>query len=132
MLLISQLQDAQSKVKEMGNLMKEVRAWLDEAEDFIKFLREQNDPQKESKIQEKIEVKSIFIFYLVQSTIHNKTSLSGKDTFVQATMRIQDCKRSLKRGSFLRVEHQEWKYFRAGYTRHKKYIYLRFHVKGFF
>jgi len=49
------LQDAQSKVKQMGNLMKEVRAWLDEAEDFIKFLREQNDPQKE--IQEKIELK---------------------------------------------------------------------------
>lgn len=43
----------------MGNLMKEIRAWLDEAEDLIKFLREQNDPQKESKIQEKIEVKKI-------------------------------------------------------------------------
>ena len=40
----------------MGNLMKEIRAWLDEAEDLIKYLREQNDPQKESKIQEKIEV----------------------------------------------------------------------------
>ena len=46
----------------MGKLMKEVRAWLDEVEDFIKFLRQQNDPQKESKIQEKIEVKNIFFF----------------------------------------------------------------------
>lgn len=60
MYISLQLQDAQSKVKQMGNLMKEVRAWLDEAEDFIKFLREQNDPQKE--IQEKIEVKSTFLF----------------------------------------------------------------------
>jgi len=76
----------------MGNLMKEVRAWLDEAEDFIKFLREQNDPQKE--IQEKIEVKSTFFFYLV----NNKTTLSGKDKFIQAIMRI-DWKRSPKRGS---------------------------------
>ena len=41
----------------MGNLMKGVRTWLDEAEDFIKSLRKQDDPQKESKIQEKIEVK---------------------------------------------------------------------------
>jgi len=69
LLLISQLQDAQSKVKQMGTLMKEVRAWLDEAEDFIKFLREQNEPQKESKIQEKIEVKSIFFFLF--SSINN-------------------------------------------------------------
>ena len=37
--------------------MKGVRTWLDEAEDFIKSLRKQDDPQKESKIQEKIEVK---------------------------------------------------------------------------
>ena len=59
---VSQLKDAQSKVKEMGKLMKEVRVWLDEVEDFIKFLRQQNDPQKESKIQEKIEVKNIFFF----------------------------------------------------------------------
>ena len=63
-MFIFQLQDAQSKVKQMGNLMKEVRAWLDEVEDFIKFLREQNDPQKESKIQEKIEVKNLFFFIL--------------------------------------------------------------------
>ena len=63
---ISQLQDAQSKVKRMGNLMKEVRAWLDEAEDLIKFLREQNDPQKESKVQEKIEVKK-YVPFLVSS-----------------------------------------------------------------
>ena len=46
----------------MGSLMKEVRAWLDEAEDLIKYLREQNDPQKESNIQEKIEVKRHFLF----------------------------------------------------------------------
>lgn len=43
--------------------MREVRTWLDDAENFIKFLREQNDPQKENKIQEKIEVKiSSFLF----------------------------------------------------------------------
>ncbi|XP_078374994.1 dystrophin-like isoform X3 [Oculina patagonica] len=51
------LQDAQSKVKQMGNLMREVRTWLDDAENFIKFLSGQNDPQKENKIQEKIELK---------------------------------------------------------------------------
>lgn len=51
----------------MGNLMKRVRTWLDEAEDFIKFLRKQDDPQKESKIQEKIEVKknSSFLYSLI-------------------------------------------------------------------
>ena len=43
-------------MKQMGNLMKEVRTWLDDAEEFIKFLRVQRDPQKENKIQEKIEV----------------------------------------------------------------------------
>lgn len=52
----------------MGNLMKEIRAWLDEAEDLIKFLREQNDPQKESKIQEKIEVKKYLLSVLASST----------------------------------------------------------------
>ena len=36
--------------------MKEVRAWMDEAEKLIKFIRLQSDPEKETKIQEKIEV----------------------------------------------------------------------------
>lgn len=63
-VLISQLRDAQSKVKQMGNLMKGVRTWLDEAEDFIRFLRKQDDPQKESKIQEKIEVKKTLPSYV--------------------------------------------------------------------
>ena len=52
-----QLQDAQSKVKRMGDLMKEVRTWMDEAEKLIKYIRLQNDPEKENKIQEKIEVR---------------------------------------------------------------------------
>ncbi|XP_058967140.2 spectrin beta chain, erythrocytic isoform X3 [Pocillopora verrucosa] len=51
------LQDTQSKVKQMGDLMKEVRAWMDEAEKLIKFIRLQSDPEKETKIQEKIELK---------------------------------------------------------------------------
>ena len=41
----------------MGILMKEVRAWLDEAEKFIKFASLQDDPQRETEIQEKIEVR---------------------------------------------------------------------------
>ena len=41
----------------MGILMKEVRAWLDEAEKFIKLASLQEDPQKETEIQEKIEVR---------------------------------------------------------------------------
>ena len=41
----------------MGILMKEVRAWLDEAEQFIKLASLQEDPQKETEIQEKIEVR---------------------------------------------------------------------------
>ena len=40
----------------MGILMKEVRAWLYEAEQCIKLASLQEDPKKESKIQEKIEV----------------------------------------------------------------------------
>jgi len=40
----------------MGNLMREVRAWLDDAEKFIKLLREEKDPKEERNIQEKIEV----------------------------------------------------------------------------
>ncbi|XP_022785545.1 utrophin-like isoform X2 [Stylophora pistillata] len=51
------LQDAQSKVKRMGDLMKEVRTWMDEAEKLIKYIRLQSDPEKENKIQEKIELK---------------------------------------------------------------------------
>ena len=41
----------------MGILMKEVRAWLDEAEKFIKLASLQDDPQRETEIQEKIEVR---------------------------------------------------------------------------
>ena len=41
----------------MGILMKEVRTWLDEAEQFIKLASLQEDPQKETEIQEKIEVR---------------------------------------------------------------------------
>ena len=41
----------------MGILMKEVRAWLYEAEQFIKLASLQEDPQKETEIQEKIEVR---------------------------------------------------------------------------
>ena len=41
----------------MGILMKEVRAWLYEAEQFIALASLQEDPQKETKIQEKIEVR---------------------------------------------------------------------------
>ena len=36
--------------------MREVRAWLDDAEKFIKLLREEKDPKEERNIQEKIEV----------------------------------------------------------------------------
>ena len=43
-------------MKRMGILMKEVRAWLYEAEQCIKLASLQEDPQKETKIQEKIEV----------------------------------------------------------------------------
>ena len=43
-------------MKQMGNLMREVRAWLDEAEAFIKLARLQEDPQKEKEIQEQVEV----------------------------------------------------------------------------
>ncbi|CAH3030450.1 unnamed protein product, partial [Porites evermanni] len=52
-----QLQEAQNKVKRMGILMKEVRAWLYEAEQFIKLASLQEDPQKETEIQEKIEIE---------------------------------------------------------------------------
>lgn len=41
----------------MGILMKEVRAWLYEAEQFIQLASLQEDPQNETKIQEKIEVR---------------------------------------------------------------------------
>lgn len=51
----------------MGNLMKEVRSWLEDTEMFIKILRAEKDPQKESKIQEKIEVR--FKIYLVHDEI---------------------------------------------------------------
>ncbi|CAH3126441.1 unnamed protein product, partial [Porites lobata] len=51
------LQEAQNKVKRMGILMKEVRAWLYEAEQFIKLASLQEDPQKETEIQEKIEIE---------------------------------------------------------------------------
>jgi len=51
------LEDTQSKIKQMGNLMREVRAWLDDAEKFIKLLREEKDPKEERNIQEKIETK---------------------------------------------------------------------------
>ena len=37
--------------------MKEVRAWLGEAEKFIKVASLQEDPQKETEIQKKIEVR---------------------------------------------------------------------------
>ena len=56
-IFVFQLQEAQNKVKRMGILMKEVRAWLDEAEQFIKLASLQEDPQKETEIQEKIEVR---------------------------------------------------------------------------
>ncbi|XP_073238321.1 uncharacterized protein [Porites lutea] len=51
------LEEAQNKVKRMGILMKEVRAWLYEAEQCIKLASLQEDPQKETKIQEKIEIE---------------------------------------------------------------------------
>ena len=56
LLPILQLEDTQNKLKHMGNLMKDVRAWLDDVETFLKLLRGEKDPFKENKIQEKIEV----------------------------------------------------------------------------
>ncbi|CAH3126447.1 unnamed protein product, partial [Porites lobata] len=56
-LNLLELLEAQNKVKRMGILMKEVRTWLDEAEKFIKLASLQKDPQKETEIREKIEIK---------------------------------------------------------------------------
>lgn len=54
--------------------MREVRTWLDDTEQFIKLVREQNDPQKETKIQETIEVKSIF-FFIIRNEKHSKKNI---------------------------------------------------------
>ena len=52
--------------------MKEVRAWMDEAEKLIKFIRLQSDPEKETKIQEKIEVM-VNLRCILYYTFHQKT-----------------------------------------------------------
>lgn len=57
----------------MGDLMKEVRAWMDEAEKLIKFIRLQSDPEKETKIQEKIEVMvnmRCILYYTFHQKLH--------------------------------------------------------------
>lgn len=51
--------------------MKEVRAWMDEAEKLIKFIRLQSDPEKETKIQEKIEVM-VNMRCILYHTFHQK------------------------------------------------------------
>ena len=52
--------------------MKNVRAWLDDVEKFLKLLREEKDPLKENKIQEKIEV----CFYVMNSSAVKKGVIS--------------------------------------------------------
>lgn len=53
--------------------MKEVRAWMEEAEKLIKFIRLQSDPEKETKIQEKIEVivnMCCILYYTFHQKLH--------------------------------------------------------------
>ncbi|XP_067049827.1 dystrophin-like [Acropora muricata] len=51
------LEDAHSWMGQMGNLMREVRSWLDDTEKVLQLLQEEKDLSNENKIHETIESK---------------------------------------------------------------------------
>ncbi|XP_074624754.1 dystrophin-like isoform X2 [Acropora palmata] len=51
------LEDAHSWMGQMGNLMREVRSWLDDTEKVLHLLQEKKDLSNENKIHETIESK---------------------------------------------------------------------------
>ena len=58
-LFTLQLEDGNTKLKQMDNLMEELRSWMDDTEKFLSSLAEEKEPARENIIEEKIEVKIV-------------------------------------------------------------------------